>query len=192
MPRRGDVFLQGNYYHIYNRGLNGQVIFYEKDNYVYCLALIKRNLARCKAKLIAYCLMPNHYHFLLRQESTIPLTRFISLTFISYVQALNKKLRRSGPLFEGRYKHVLVGKEEYIVHLCRYIHLNPVKAGLVSRLEDWLFSNYLEWVNLRGGTLKDDIFIRERFPIAKDYMGFVNDLKHEEEVKSLITDYIFD
>jgi putative transposase len=101
MPRRGDVFLQGNYYHIYDRGINGEAIFLAKANYVYCLTLIKRNLSRYKAKLIAYCLMPNHYHFLLRQKSSIPLMKFINATFISYVQALNKQLGRSGLLFKG-------------------------------------------------------------------------------------------
>jgi putative transposase len=129
MPRRGDVFLEGNYYHIYNRGLNGEAIFIVEENYLYCLQLVKRNLTRYDVRLIAYCLMPNHYHFLLRQESAIPLTKFISSTFISYVQALNKQIRRTGPLFEGRFKHKLVDKEEYIIHLCRYIHLNPVNAG---------------------------------------------------------------
>jgi putative transposase len=192
MPRRGDVFLQGNYYHIYNRGLNGEVIFLAKANYVYCLKIIKRNLSRYKVKLIAYCLMPNHYHFLLRQESTIPLMKFINSTFISYVQALNKELKRSGPLFDGRYKHVLVDREEYILHLCRYIHLNSVKAGLVSKPEDWPFSNYLEWINRQSGTLKDETFIKERFPISGEYEEFVNECQLGEETRLLIGDYLLD
>jgi len=192
MPRRGEVFHQGYYYHIYNRGLNGKQIFYSDANYLYCLKLIKRNLSRYKARLIAYCLMPNHYHFLLRQESNIPLMKFINATFISYVQALNKQLKRSGPLFEGRYKHVLVDKEEYVVHLCRYIHLNPVKAGLVTSPEEWPFSNYLEWVNLRAGTIKDDDFIGERFNKPKDYQGFVNYLMQDEERDVLINKYLLE
>jgi putative transposase len=85
----------------------------------------------------------------------------------------------------------LVDREEYIVHLSRHIHLNPVKAGLVSRPEDWPFSNYLEWANLRAGTLKDDSFIKERFPICGEYREFVNEYQQAEETKSLCN-YLFD
>jgi REP element-mobilizing transposase RayT len=192
MPRRGDVFLERNFYHIYNRGRSGEIIFHNEANYEYCLKLIKRNLHRYNVGMIAYCLMPNHYHFLLRQNSTIPLTKFISSIFISYVQALNKQLKSSGPLFEGRYKHVLVDKEEYIVHLCRYIHMNPIQAGIVSRPEDWPYSNYLEWINLRDGSLKDEDFINERFQDKCEYQAFVNDLQIEEDSRKLISKYIMD
>ncbi|MCD6334967.1 MAG: transposase [Candidatus Latescibacteria bacterium] len=66
--------------------------------------------------------MPNHYHFLLRQDGEVSLSRFINVAFNVYVQALNKQLERKGTLFEGRFKHVLVDKDEYILYLCRYIH----------------------------------------------------------------------
>jgi putative transposase len=118
--------------------------------------------------------------------------KFINSTFISYVQALNKELKRSGPLFDGRYKHVLVDREEYILHLCRYIHLNSVKAGLVSKPEDWPFSNYLEWINRQSGTLKDETFIKERFPISGEYEEFVNECQLGEETRLLIGDYLLD
>jgi putative transposase len=79
----------------------------------------------------------NHYHFLLRQETEKSLSRFMQVVFNAYVQALNLQQRRSGALFEGRFRHARVNTWEYLVILCRYIHLNPVRAGLMTRPEDW-------------------------------------------------------
>jgi putative transposase len=76
--------------------------------------------------------MPSHYHFLLRPEEDGLLSRFIQRLFNSYTQAFNKQQGRSGTLFEGRAKSVRVDTDEYVLHLCRYIHLNPVRAGLVA------------------------------------------------------------
>jgi len=123
--------------------------------------------------VIAYCLMPNHYHFLLRPEEDGVLSRFIQRLFNSYTQAFNKQHGRSGTLFEGRAKSVLVDTDEYILHLCCYIHLNPVKAGLVGHPAAWSYSNYLEWVERRDGTLVDRAFVRAYFPAATDYESFV-------------------
>jgi len=190
--KRGDVFSQGYYYHIYNRSIRDEKLFFDINNYEYSLKLVKRYSVRFEIMIIAYCLMPNHYHFLVQQRSNFPISSFVGSVFNAYVQALNKQRGRSGPLFEGRFKHILVDKEAYIVHLCRYIHLNPLKAGPVSRPEDWLFSNYLEWINLRAGTLKDETFIKERFRKAHEYEEFVQDLRNEEDSRSLIEKYVID
>ncbi len=123
--------------------------------------------------MIAYCLMPNHYHFLLRPEEDGALSRFIQRLFNSYTQAFNKQQGRSGTLFEGRAKSILVDTDEYVLHLCRYTHLNPIKAGLVVYPGEWPYSNYLEWVEQRDGTLVDRVFVRGYFPTATDYEAFV-------------------
>jgi putative transposase len=191
MPKRGDVFIKGYYYHIYNRVVDGLKLFYNPDNFEYCLKLVKRYSKRYCVGVIAYCLMPNHYHFLLQQQSEIPLSLFIGSVFNAYVQAVNKHQKRKGTIFESRFKYVLIDNENYIVHLCRYIHLNPSNAGLVQRPEDWPFSNHLEWVNRRSGTLKDDAFIKERFSQPQDYERFVNDFSHLG-VSSLIKNYILE
>jgi putative transposase len=131
MPFRQNIFEQGQYYHIFNRGVNRQKIFFTKENYLYFLKLLNKHRISSHATVIAYCLMPNHYHLLLRQDSDINLSRFMKAVLSAYVQALNKYLERKGPLFEGRFKHVHVDNDEYVLHLCRYIHLNPVIAGYV-------------------------------------------------------------
>lgn len=168
-------FSPGNYYHIYNRGAGRARIFFNDGNYEYCLRLLKKYTQEYQIAVIAYCLMTNHYHFLLRQVGDIPISTLIQMVFNTYVQAVNRQQGRTGTLFEGRYKHVNVDREEYLIHVCRYIHGNPVKAGLVSRPQDWPFSNYLEWINKRAGTLVDRSFVETFFPQAERYAAFVDD-----------------
>lgn len=192
MPYRGDTFTAGQYYHIYNRGAGKGKIFFNDGNYEYLLQLVKRYWKKYGVTVIAYCLMPNHYHFLLRQETDEPLSKFINVLFNAYVQAVNIQKGRTGTLFEGRFKHVAVERWEYLIHLCRYIHRNPVKARLVSKPEDWMYSNYRDWIGLRNDTLKDDTFIRDHFSSAEEYREFVNDWQDAERSNEKISKYMFD
>jgi len=112
--------------------------------------------------------------------------------FNAYVQAVNRQQGRKGTLFEGRFRHVWVDREEYLIHLCRYIHLNPVKAGLVAEIGDWPYSNYLEWIGERAGRLKDDVFIRDRFPTPEAYQRFVADGQDDVRARELIGRYVWD
>ena len=189
MPRRKGEFSAGCYYHIFNRVLEHETLFPTPANYLHCLKLVKNSLHRYESSLLAYCLMPNHYHFLLKQLSDKPLSQFIGSIFNPYVQSLNVQKGRKGPLFEGRFKHVLVDKEEYLVHLCRYIHCNPVIANLVKRPEDWPYSNYLEWIGKRDGMLQDEEFIRDHFVSRSDYLDFVTDDFVEDEIKANLGEY---
>jgi putative transposase len=192
--QRKETFLKDHYYHIYNRGVDKSSVFFNSENYLYCLRLIKRYKARYGISVIAYCLMPNHYHLLLRQDGVIPLYRFINSLFNSYVQAVNRQQNRKGSLFEGRYQYVHVDREEYIIHLCRYIHLNPVNANLVSGPEEWPYSNYREWVNLRKGTLKDRDFIKAYFQSTKEYRDFCENTSDsiKKESQDLLQRYRID
>jgi hypothetical protein len=119
--------------------------------------------------------MPNHYHFLLRQDGDDSAGLLPQLVFNSYTKAFNRRYGRTGTLFEGRYQSIWVDAEGYLLHLCRYIHANPVKARMVSRPEDWPFSNYLEWMDLREGVLVDRDFVAESFPQRAHYRQFVAD-----------------
>ncbi len=175
MPYRQDAFAPGNIYHVYNRGINKMPIFTGPDNYVYLLRKVKRLLTELPITVLAYCLIPNHYHFVLRQDSDIPISAFIQRLFQTYTQAFNKQQGRKGPLFEGRFRHVHVDRDEYVIHLCRYVHLNPVTAGLVSDPAEWPYSNYLEWIETRSGTLVDHAFVRQFFPMPDAYVAFVQD-----------------
>jgi len=192
MPYRGDAFVQGQYYHIYNRGAGKAKIFFNDGNYQYLLRLIKEYAPKFGVAVIAYCLMPNHYHFLFRQETETLLSKFMQVLFNAYVQALNLQQGRTGTLFEGRFKHKRVDTWEYLIILCRYIHRNPVKAGLVTKPEDWAYSNYREWIGARDGTLVDKVFVQDHFSSAEEYVKFVSDVEDEEKSYEKISKYLFD
>jgi REP element-mobilizing transposase RayT len=108
MPNRNADFTEGQYYHIYNRGAGKAKIFLVEGNYQYLIKLMQQYCQKYGVTIIAYCLMPNHYHFLLRQELGEPISKFINVLFNAYVQALNRQQGRTGTLFEGRFKHIRV------------------------------------------------------------------------------------
>jgi len=150
----------GGYYHLYNRGARGLSIFQEPENYLFVLRRIKQYARQFQIAVIAYCLMPNHYHLLVRQDGETPAGMLPQRVFNSYTKAYNRRYEHSGTLFEHRYQARAVTDEAYLLHLCCYIHANPVKRGLAADPGEWPYSNYLEWVEKREGTLVDRAFVQ--------------------------------
>ncbi len=192
MSQRNVQFFPGGYYHIFNRGCDREAIFRTNENYLFLLRRIRKYFEPNLVTVIAYCLMPNHYHFLLRQNSDIPISDLIQALFNSYSKAFNKMYNRKGTLFEGKYKSLHVDEENYLIHLCRYIHRNPFEAGLVSNLEGWAFSNYLEWIGKRNGALVDRAFVQSRFPSPIDYQRFVLEYVSPKKIQEGLSKYLFD
>ena len=125
-------FVQGGYYHIYNRGNRKQKIFLHDIDFRRYLAKLKEYKDKHNVTILAYCLMPNHVHFLLRQNSPEPVSTFVQKLHTAYSMYFNKKYEQVGHLFADRFKAKIVTKDEYLTHLSRYIHLNPAK--LVNQL----------------------------------------------------------
>jgi putative transposase len=174
MPKRLP-FVQGGYYHIYNRGAGRQAIFYEERNYLYVLRLLKKVTRESEVMVVAYALLPNHYHWLLRQDGETPAGKVPTRVFGSYTQAFNRAYERTGTLFEGPYKALAVDTDSYFVNLCSYIHLNAVHHGLVDAPDAWPYSNYLEWIDRRQGTLVDRALVRGYFATPQAYEAFIQD-----------------
>ena len=124
--------------------------------------------------MIAYCLLPNHYHMLIKVNTDNTLSPFIKRLFNSYTQAYNKQYNRKGTIFEGSAQVKLVESDEYVLSLSRYIHLNPVQAGLVNSPDEWPYSNYLEWIGARKGRLVSRDFVKAYYNTPEEYIGFVN------------------
>ena len=173
MPAKRPEYIPGHYYHLLNRGAHKVSIFREEDNYHFVLRKTKIYCSSLNLTPIAYCLLPNHYHFLVRQDGEHPAGLLPQRVFNSYSKAYNKRYGHSGTLFEGNYRATAVENEAYLLHLCRYIHANPVIHGLVDNLADWPYSNYLEWTGEREGTLVDRDFVRGLYPSTSDYREFV-------------------
>ena len=191
MDLKTRILAQSNIYlHLYNRGVNRQNIFFCRENFLYFLRKMKKYKAEFGVQIMSYCLIPNHFHFLVKQVIPHSVSRFMGGILNSYPKAINKQLGRSGHLFEGRYKLKLVDKEEYLIHLARYIDLNPVFAKLVAHLEDWEFSSYRDVIGLRKGTLPDLFLLRQYFPDVSSYVDFVNDYRVED--RKFIERYLLD
>lgn len=142
--------------------------------------------------IIAYCLMPNHYHFLIQQLTDMPISTWLHKLFVGYTQAINKQQKRSGTLFEGRSKHILIDNDDYLIYLMWYIHYNPVGAGLVSKHSDWPFSNYLDCVGKRNGTMVDKDLIRQRFGSMTEYEKFMESYQIDRLIEEKVGKYLFD
>jgi REP element-mobilizing transposase RayT len=135
---------------------------------------------RSHLNIIAYCLMPNHFHLILKQRVPGAIPAFIKQVCDGYAKAINRSLHRTGHLFEGPYRMKPVGSDEYILHLSRYIHLNPVRAKLAARPEQWEFSSYRSYI-----TDDDDSFVRTTVVMnicggAKVYRKFVEEYSDAE------------
>ena len=190
MPTKRPEYLPGHYYHFYNRGAHRVSIFREEDNYLFVLRKTKEYCRSLALTPIAYCLMPNHYHFLIRQDGENRAGLLPQRVFNSYSKAYNKRYEHSGTLFEGNYRVILVENEAHLLHLCRYIHANPVKHGLVTDLAEWPYSNYLEWIGERNGALVDRDFVRKYFASPQSYQEFVLDYLIERKLPKELETYL--
>jgi putative transposase len=195
MPRRKLIFAPGEYYHLYNRGVNRDRIYFTRDNYLHFLRKLReyffdepsvRRPDNCTldsvdatspgradhvlrpVQVISYCLMPNHYHLLVQLHCNDLSDRMQSLSQ-AYTNAINKSLRRVGPLFQGRFQAKHVEREEYLIHVSRYIHLNAVVARMVQGPADWEFSSYRDIVGLRDSTSPNRRPIPEPEPLFKTF-----------------------
>lgn len=144
---RAKTYASNTFYHVYNRGVNKDAIFLEDEDYSVFLNLLKRYLSSRQIKdargrpydnlskqveLLAYCLMPNHFHLLLFQNDAHGITRLLRRVMNSYVGYFNKKYNRLGHLFQDVYKASDIDNEAYLWHISRYIHLNPMDID-----QDW-------------------------------------------------------
>ncbi len=191
MPYRGDIFTQGQYYHLYNRGAGRAKIFFNEGNYLYLLRLIKELAPKFGVAVIAYCLMPNHYHFLFRQETETLLSKFMQVLFNAYVQALNIQQGRTGTLFESFQTQT----RGYMGVPDRPLQVYPSKpcqggAGGETRRLGILKLSRVGW--MRDGALVDKQFVQEHFRARDEYPEFVNDVEDEEKSYGKIAKYLFD
>ncbi|MBI5951128.1 MAG: transposase [Chloroflexi bacterium] len=189
MPRREIPFAPDVYYHIYNRGNNREAIFFEPDNYLYFLKKVKKYLVPV-ADVLVYCLMPTHYHIVAKVCQTSEVSLAMMKLSVSYTKAINKKFQRVGVLFQGQFQAKPVVNSTYLLNLCRYIHANPVKDGIVADISQWQYSNYLEWIGERDGTLVNREFIAEYFDSSADYRKFVSDYLKSRQLPEDVRIYL--
>ncbi len=154
-----DLF-PNKYFHLYNRSNNSEIVFKERENYMFFLRKYRQYLSE-DVTTLSYCLMPTHFHFLIyvRSKETELIKKNIGILLSSYTKAINKAFSRTGSLFQNHTKTKLITDERYLLRLTNYIHQNPLRIGLVKNIVDWEFSSYRDYIGIRKGTLIDKTLI---------------------------------
>ncbi|MEK7534935.1 MAG: transposase [Patescibacteria group bacterium] len=133
---------EGAVYHLFNRGNRKQSIFEKDSDRRFYLSLLKRYCREANFSIIAYCLMSNHVHLLVRQNGEETPSRLIARLHTSYAMYFNDEYKKVGHLFQGRYKQKIVGDDNYLLQLISYLHMNPVKDNIVSSPEKYDWSSF--------------------------------------------------
>ncbi|OGD67332.1 hypothetical protein A2442_01025 [Candidatus Campbellbacteria bacterium RIFOXYC2_FULL_35_25] len=224
MGIRNIIFSEGEFYHIYNRGTDKRIIFDEKRDYLrfitllyLCnntekihineyakkgfnlLSLLKVQKENTLVEIGAYCLMPNHFHLLIREKVEGGISNFMQKLATAYSMYYNSKYQRTGSLFEGKFKATHVAKDNYLEYLFAYIHLNPVKLidskwkenGIKDKkktkkfLENYEYSSYLDFIG-KNNRIEEKILDGKNFPnyfeTFEEFNKFVDEwLSFEEE-----------
>ncbi len=220
MPRKNSIktYIKNGYYHVYNRGVEKRTIFEDEQDYIVFLRFLKEYLLplghegliklseitprrkpiNCynKVKLLAYCLMPNHFHLMIKQLPKDGLKIFMHTVCTNYSMYFNRKYNRIGPLYQGPYKAVLIMDEPYYLHITRYIHRNPLdlpsaRARPLQYMREYPYSSYgyylkgsgPDWLNVKP-ILSQFRTARSQFP--KDilsYQAFVEKYKQNDKDK---------
>lgn len=149
MGRRARIHFSGAVYHAMAHGVEGQDIFLDDTDRVNFLDDLRRLVRESEAGLLAYCLMGNHFHLAI-QVGTVTLSSIMRRLLTGHAKTFNRRHDRRGHLFWGRHEEILCADEKYLAALIRYIHLNPVRAGLVTKAEDW------PWSSLEGKPMPED------------------------------------
>jgi len=181
-------FEPGNIYHIYNRGNNKQRVFLQDENYDFFLRQLNSYFKSAEVNLLVHCLMPNHYHLLVELSKPTGFSNLMRAFTTSYFKSFNKWNSRVGHLFQQEFQPKLIDTDDYLAHVCRYIHLNPVQANLVQNPKDWQYSDFTLWIseNKKSGSRRVQLR-NELIGSGRDYekfvMKFAEARKTEKEVE---------
>ncbi len=213
MPYRKTPLVNGEVYHVFNRGVAKLPIFEDRRDYSRLLetlyyyqfqgpkpqfSQLKRfkdiNFEKNKkiVEIICYCLMPNHYHLMIKQLQDRGISEFINKISNSYTKYFNTRHNRVGPLLQGQFKAVRIEYDEQLIHVSRYIHLNPIVSFLVKDLKEYPFSSYLSYIGLEKDKISNGELVLSMFKTKQKYEQFVLDQveygKSLESIKHMTID----
>lgn len=188
MPGRNVIkqYIKDGYYHLYNRGVEKRVIFLDDQDYRVFLSLLKSYLTKnddeieapdhrrkelsTEIDLICYCLMPNHFHLLVRQQTERGITNLMRCLNTSYTMYFNHRYSRVGTLFQGIYKATRIDRDEYLVHLSRYIHLNPAEFADPQK---YPFSSFSHFISAKTAKWLKPNAVLDLYKDKQEYREFV-------------------
>ncbi|MDO8638174.1 MAG: transposase [Candidatus Daviesbacteria bacterium] len=204
MPYRFIPFTDQTFYHVYNRGVEKRIIFLDERDYRRFLQTLyhyqfdkpipsfskKKNLDSYDftqnpqiVEIIAYCFMPNHFHLLIKQLKEDGVSEFISRVLNSYTKYFNTKHKRVGPLLQGTFKAITIEDDMQLIHVSRYIHLNPYVSNLTKDLDNYFYSSFPDYIDKTQGKICNKKPILSLFKNPADYKEFVSG--HSDYAKEL-------
>jgi len=197
-------FAKDEVYHVYNRGVGKMKIFKDDEDYKVFLFRLKENLfpelidnknlrkSNYRRKvlppgsfdLITYCLMPNHFHFLIKQNADLPISILILKLCGGFSKYFNKKYERVGSLFQDQFKSVLIESNEQLLWTSLYIHENPLKGSLVENLQDYEWSSYLDYADIKNDLLCKKELILEQFHSSQSYLEYFKNPEINKDISN--------
>lgn len=207
MPARLTPLVTNEYYHVFNRGINKQPIFLGIGDYhratdilqFYSFASSKLRFSKFLllpregrialwdrvrkgnkrlVEIVCYCMMPNHFHFLLKQAEENGISKFMAILQNSYTRYFNTKYRKMGPILQGQFRAVRMEDDSQLLHVSRYIHLNPYSSFVVKKLDDlkrYPWSSFPEYIGETTTNICNKEIILTNFKSSVDYQQFVFD-----------------
>ena len=166
---------RGQYFHAFNRGVNREKIFFTEQDYGLFLRIVSECTHGMGILILAYCLLPNHFHFALRQDEPYAMAHFFKRLCDTYVKAVNAINGRVGHLLQGSYKLRLVDNPATLPNLSRYIHRNPVEANLVSDPSQWEYSSSREYCGLRPRSFVNTSIVLDQVGGPENYRDYLID-----------------
>ncbi len=175
----------GAYFHIYNRGNKKEDIFLDESDFRFFILRLKQYLfpdlknklrvnplPKDSFSLISYCLMPNHFHLILRQNLDIPTSKLLLRVCTSYSKYFNKKYDKVGHIFQDQFKQIMIDNDNYLKWLSCYIHQNPKVAGIVKNIEQYKWSSYNNFIGKDINNICDREIILSYFKNNKEFKDF--------------------
>jgi len=183
MPERIIHLTADNYFHIFNRGVNKGLIFFSDRNYRFFIDRMQSYL-KPNSEVLAFCLMPNHFHLLVKVVKNQFAKESLQPFLLSYAKAINREQDRVGPLFQGRFQAYFIEEIDYLLDCVKYIHLNPVTAQLVKSPDQWKYSSY-------GNYIGKSYFRFVNTSIVLSHFTSINEFKeyHELDVQEFQSEY---
>ncbi len=183
MPRRPRLATGGYVYHVLNRAVGRATVFHKDADY----AAFERGLRQAKdhvpLRLLAYCLMPNHFHLVLWPRQDVELSDFVHWLTLTHTMRWHAHYHSSGtgPLYQGRFKSFPIQEDDHLLTVCRYVERNPLRAGLVSQAEKWPWSSLVRRVQGWGLDLLDIGPV----PLPSNWLDYVNGVETEGELEAV-------
>ena len=181
MPRIARALKNGYIYHILNRGNAKQTVFRHSADYKAFITLMKEGKKRYAVKLLAYCLMPNHFHMVVIPEQSKELSKWMQWIMTSHVRRYHRYYGSSGHIWQGRFKSFLVQNDVHFLTVMRYVERNPVRKGLVESVTSWRWSSYKE------RSCNESVGLLDKIPLQlpSSWKEYVNNAMTDKELSEI-------